>query len=273
MNRKQLFATTALSALILPQIQPSHAEDDLVADDLASLPAVSAPNGKIAIGSGAFDGDFIGYLEAAFTIPLEHRFGFQADALVGETNHDRFYHGAGHLFWRDPAAGMLGVYGSITNRQGTLNNINHHVLALEAEAYFDQITVSALVGHEDGAHVEDGILVIADLSFYPADNIRTYLGVRHIQDETFAAAGVEAQLSQPSDNLGLAVFGEGRLADDDEYLVSAGMRVYFGAQKALINRHREDDPIVRGKEFLFAIEDDTVPSGPPEPLPEPAPIG
>ena len=47
---------------------------------------------------------------------------------------------------------------------------------------------------------------------------------------------------------GLSVFALGELGENDQYKATAGVRFYFGANKSLQKRHREDDPAV----FLFS---------------------
>ncbi|HSW64375.1 MAG TPA: hypothetical protein VLH56_13865 [Dissulfurispiraceae bacterium] len=63
----------------------------------ADGPAVSAPNAKLDILGGSFDGDW-GYIAAGSeSLPIAKRFGFQLDAGIGSIGGDRYYG-----FWRTP---------------------------------------------------------------------------------------------------------------------------------------------------------------------------
>ena len=53
--------------------------------------------------------------------------------------------------------------------------------------------------------------------------------------------GAEYQASR-NDTYGLSLFGEGRTDGSDFHAVFGGLRVYFGENKSLVRRHREDDP-------------------------------
>ncbi len=79
------------------------------------LPAVSGVNGKFAVfggglDSGGNDGEMIGG-QGSLSVPISQRFGFQGDAFGFVAADDYVAGGAGHLFWRDPSIGLLGVYG------------------------------------------------------------------------------------------------------------------------------------------------------------------
>ena len=105
-----------------------------------SLPAVSGLNGKIAVYGGyqedeIDDGGIFGVL-GSVSVPLGHRFGFQLDGQVAAVEDDVFGRLGGHLFWRDPSKGLVGVYGAVEGYDDI--DMDAWRIALEAEAYIGQ---------------------------------------------------------------------------------------------------------------------------------------
>ncbi len=223
------------------------------------LPAVSGVNGKLAISAGAFslDGpdDFddldvdgsIGLLNGALSIPLGHSFGLQVDGLLGTLDGDMVAGVGGHLFWRDPATGLFGVYGDYVHYDaGGFGDVNTHRFGLEGELYLGRFTISGVAGME-GGDIDESFFDMIDLALYPTDDIKLYVGHRYAGDIHSAALGAEWQLPITALS-GLSVFGEGRLGED--FAAGwGGIRVYFGESKSLIRRHREDDPVERMPEI------------------------
>src|SRR5579871_2550773 len=72
-----------------------------------SLPAVSAENGKLGALGGAIDGETILGLEGSFSVPLSHDWGAQLDGIAGTGGGSPFWGVGGHVFWRNPAEGLL----------------------------------------------------------------------------------------------------------------------------------------------------------------------
>ncbi len=239
-----LGATTAGSAADLPDAGRAYALDE-------SLPAVSGLNGKIAVYGGyqddeVDDGGIFGVL-GSVSVPLGHRFGFQADAQVAAVEDDVFGRLGGHLFWRDPSKGLVGIYGAVEGYDDT--DMDAWRIALEAEAYLDRITIRGLAGYEAvdlpaaAGGDEDGVFALADLAYYINDDFRASIGYRHMNDTHMGAAGLEYQLQTGLFGSGTSVFAEGRVGDNDYAAAWAGVRLYLGGgEKSLIRRHREDDP-------------------------------
>jgi hypothetical protein len=222
---------------------PAYALDD-------SLPAVSGLNGKIAAYGGWQDDDVgdggLGGLLASLSVPLGHSFGFQADGQVASVDGDFFGRVGGHLFWRNPATGLLGVYGSYEGFDDT--DFNAWRIAVEGEAYLDMFTLRVMAGYEDldvpvGTVDDSNLFAAADIAVYLNEDFKASVGYRHMNDMHMAAAGVEYQLQSNFFGGGTSVFAEGRVGEDDYAAVWAGVRLYLGAgEKSLIRRHREDDP-------------------------------
>ncbi len=79
----------------------------------ADGPAVSAPNAKLDILGGSFDGDW-GYIAAGSgSLPLGKRFGFQLDAGIGSIGEDRYY------------GFLAGTFLPVTRRSGSSGSSAH----------------------------------------------------------------------------------------------------------------------------------------------------
>lgn len=253
----KLLSHTALTTQVMLVFGIGQA---LAADPVAyplqdgSLPAVSGLNGKLSIAGGGsrpgydiffVDDDFEAGFKASgsVSVPLGHRFGFQADGTLGSLNEEVYGHAGGHLFWRDPAFALLGAYGSWT----IWDDVNAYRLGVEGEYYLDRVTLSGVVGAEWG-DVDDGLFTIADVNFYATDDLKLGVGHRYTEEAGHALAiGVEYQTGWFGRS-GVSVFADGRLGEDDYQSIFAGLRLYLGEDKSLIRRHREDDPPKREEE-------------------------
>lgn len=215
----------------------------------ASAAAVSGNNGKLDLSVGSFDDDTGAVATGAFSMPLSSNYGVQFDGLVGtEDGNHATAGGAVHLFWRDPSEGLIGLYGSYTYHDSEGDSVNVSRVAVEGERYWGRITLSALAGAEFGDVSEDGFFSLVDLSYYASDDLRVYLGHQYAQAGSMAKAGIEWQVKS-----GMSLFAEGRSGANDYDSALAGIRFYFGEDKTLIRRHREDDPAVRLQDDLFSI--------------------
>jgi hypothetical protein len=80
-----------------------------------------------------------------------------------------------------------------------------------------------------------------DLRFYATDNFMIQAGARHADDFTAGRVGIEFQPAIQA-LPGLSFFADGWIGEDNYDAAYAGIRYYFGPEKSLIKRHREDDP-------------------------------
>ncbi len=246
MKHLHILKSTALSLFLAAVIGAITTADA----NAQSAPAVSAINGKAAIGGGAFDDNAFGFAEGSFTTPLSQNFGFQADGLVGLADDGELYGAAGHLFWRDPSVALLGLYGGVTHVDIS-RDFTQYVLAGEGEFYMGQVSIETLIGYGTGERIDDDVVALGNIAFYATDDFRIFGGARYLAEDLHGAAGTEIQFSQGS---GGAFFAEGRYHDSDRWQAFAGIRFYFGGPKSLIRRHREDDPGTHGTEFLVQPE-------------------
>ncbi|WP_306257915.1 hypothetical protein [Pararhizobium sp. IMCC21322] len=258
-NRKFFLTTTALiSGLGLSTA--SFAADLYVEGAPAIptvLPAVSGVNGKISVEGGLFDEEGFGALSGSISLPLGQSFGVQIDGSVGTLDEEFFGSAGGHLFWRDPAYGLLGIYGSFTAIDGIDGEVSR--IGVEGEYYWNQITLKGVVGAEfidvdaPANYDETNFFAFSDLSYYAMDDLELSVGHRYTGEKHALALGVEYQLNQQVFSSGVSLFAEGRIGEDNYQGAWAGVRMYLGDNKSLIRRHREDDPTDWAEDNLFGI--------------------
>lgn len=214
-------------------------------------PAVSGLNGKIDARGGYYKTeadntkDFAGFVTGAIAAPLGQQFGVQVDGGVGVAgNGSMYWGGGGHLFWRDPTVGLFGAYGQYTEYK----NASATRLGVEGEAYFGKFTLGGNVAYQWGndskrVAVDDGIVAGVNLKFYVTDNFMLRAGGGVEAGSGFGRGGFEFQpgfAALP----GLSVFADAGGGGHKHVYALAGIRYYFGDNKTLIRRHREDDPDV-----------------------------
>lgn len=256
MTRAHLVATTAIALAFAP-ISSAFADGFqpiVEPEPVGPLPAVSAFNGKAALGGGGVNGEGIGFLEASVSAPFGHSFGVQGDALVGYASSGSVLGGGVHGFWRDPSVGLVGLYGGVLNAE--LGDADHTVYTIgaEAAAYLGAFTVEGYAGYLDGDEVDSSFAGVLRLAYYPIDDLRLSVGGRYIDDHAAGIFEAEYQLSGLPFS-GVSVFGRGLIGDDDEWQGLAGLRIYLAPEeKSLIRRHREDDPTHLTLDFLFETE-------------------
>jgi hypothetical protein len=261
-----LLSTTAV-ALAVPAWAADFAAPESYSPDFsaASTAAVSAPNGKLGAFGGVIADDEEAYgAFGAFALPLGQPFGLQIDGMVGSADDDLFYGVAGHLFWRDPAVGLLGFYASYakwdssqtiavdTEVEGTVQQITGGEVAkvgVEAEAYLGRLSLEGMIAYQFGD--EEGVAGKGTLAFYPTDDLRFDISVSHLEGPGFSG-GVGVEWAPPAAG-GLALFADASIDEDENVRAFGGLTFYFGPQKSLIQRHREDDPDVELPDDLIKL--------------------
>jgi hypothetical protein len=214
-----------------------------------TLPAVSALNGKVdaAFGgvttTGSPDLDSGWRIQGALSAPLSYSVGAQVDGVVASIQSQTFTHVAGHLFWRNPMQGLIGAYGS----SSTWNTATRHRAAFEGEAYFGNLSLETLTGFEMGS-TGTGFFSITDVALYANPNFRLSAGFRTNGLASAFAGGLEYQFASGSQG-GWAGFVDAEMGTSNNYQKAfAGLRLYLGADKSLVRRHREDDPRIKADE-------------------------
>lgn len=251
--RTWLFSTTCLYTLAVvgPAWAADFSNDSVAFAPAGSLPAVSGPNGKLSAFGGGQDGGIYG-VEGSFTVPLGFPYGFQIDGMVGSGKGAAFYGVGGHLFWRDPAKGLLGLYGSYVSWDvnsgviGSIGGADVGKVGVEGEAYLGRFSLEGLATYQFGTF--DGFAGKALLAYYPADNLRLDGGIRYLEGP--GAIGMVNAEWQPHAGSGLTLYASGSFGSDYSQALG-GLRYYFGdTGKSLIRRHREDDPVTTGGSSL-----------------------
>lgn len=284
-HRFSLLSTTMLSgmvgAIFLPAVA-GHAADVAAkapapAPWAAPQPAVDGINWKVEGLGGSFaDKSIYGGL-GSLSVPLGGQYGVQIDGAAGSFDGRAFGIVGGHLFWRDPAQGLLGLYANHThwNQYG-----GAHVsqFAGEGEYYWGQWTLQGIAGVEFGNNAGKsstssttvGFLTTTttqadffdvrtrffdqiNLSYYIQPDWKAFVGHRYLGGKHALAAGTEWAMPLGAGRMA-SLFVEARLGEDDFHGVWGGLKFYFGQKdKSLIARHRQDDPINWNPESLFSI--------------------
>ncbi len=219
-KRNLLFSTTALTPILI-----------VIGGGAAFAQAVSAPNATLGGFGGTAGGQGFGAAEGRWTAPLGPMTGGQIDAVAGVAGGQTFSQVAGHLFWRDPATSLVGVYGAWTQQYGA----STFRIGPEVEFYNGPFTFSGVAGVKSGGG--DNFFTQIKGNLYLSPNTKIFGGYVY-ENGSFATAGFEHLFPA-----GLSLFGEARTGQG--YTAAwAGFRFYFGGMsgpgKSLMARERED---------------------------------
>ncbi len=246
--RNVLLSTTCLVAVAAGGAQAAGLPDGYGGlPAYGDMPAVSQVNGKASVFGGGQDGGLYG-VTGSLTAPLGHDFGLQFDGMVGSGKGAAFYGVGGHVFWRDPAKGLLGLYSSYVSwdvingipPDDAIGGAKVGKVGVEGEAYLGRFSLEGLATYQFGDFT--GFAGKAVLAYYPTDDFRIDGGVRYL--EGAGAIGMVDAEWQPHPGKGLTVYASGSFGENNYVQALGGARFYFGdTGKTLIRRHREDDPI------------------------------
>ena len=236
----------ALTAMIGLGASASLAADpDVGQPPLISDPAVSATNFDIGLLGGVRDKEGIFIAEGAATLPLGHAFGMRIDGAAGYSNNEFVGGVAGHLFWRDPAVGLLGVQGGyygVRPHDATSSERFGRVGAM-GEVYVQDFTFLASAGYQfNGSGVEDGFYGRAGLEWFATDNLLFHVeGEYDPEREGLGRFGAE-YLPGFEALPGLSFYGEAAIGNHDYGRVLGGIRMHFGphGERTLKERYRYD---------------------------------
>lgn len=214
----------------------------LLADRAASEPAVSAVNGKLTTFGGSFgageDDDGTGGVAGSLTLPLGYVFGAQVDGAWARMDEYDFADAGLHLFWRNPASGLLGAYLGYAHHTGA-GGQDVGRAGVEAQYFVGQLTLDGAGGVRFG-DVESEAYGSIKLDYYLTEDFKISGGYAY-EGDSFAVAGTEYQLITKGE-VGAALFTETYVNSPDSYSVLAGVKVYIGRPMSLIDRHRKQDP-------------------------------
>jgi hypothetical protein len=214
------------------------------------LPAVSGINGSIEAAGGYVNGSSplgaggYGHLGGSLSLPLAQQFGVQADGLAATVDGISLLGAGAHAFWRDPAKGLLGVYGEGLTADVGSDRLNKGRIGAEAEYYMERMTFSGIAGYEWGnLHIRNGLFAEVLVGYFATDDLKLSAGYSYGFAGNMGLARVDWQLPSSTGLNGVSLFVEGRVGEGDYKAVLAGVKIPFGvAPKSLKAHERQDDP-------------------------------
>jgi hypothetical protein len=273
----------ALGAVYLA-VNSARAEDVVAKKTSSYAPAVDGINGKIDGLGGSLGNHGIYGSRGSLSIPLGGQWGTQIDAAAGGFDGRFFGSIADHLFWRNPAQGLLGLFVDYTHWE-QFGGVHVTQVAGEGEYYWQRWTLQGIAGVEfgnsasrtttttivttqpagfvpgvsttstftEGYDVKTRFFDQVNLKYYLTDNWDAYVGHRYLGGKHALALGSEYALPFGRGVMASA-FVEGSVGENDFHGVWGGLRFYFGASdKPLIARQRQDDPFDWSPASLFTL--------------------
>lgn len=214
--------------------------------------AVSGLNGKAAI-EGTYNnndnqtGEFGGMFLGSVTAPLSNEFGVQADTVLGLHDGNPVSGIGGHLFWRDPTTGLVGVTASYLNidNSGSMPDRSVTRFGGEGEYYSGPFTIALTSGYQNGSNVADGFYGSATGYWYPNENLRLGIGARNDAEVKTSGVISAEYMPDPMNMPGMSLFADASAGGSyNPSSANVGVRFYFASDnKSLLRRNREDDPI------------------------------
>jgi hypothetical protein len=250
-----------------------------------TLPAVDGINAKIEGFGGSLGNDSVYGSRGALSVPLGGQFGTQIDGMIGSWAGRTFENIAPHVFWRNPAQGLLGFYTSHTwwDRFG---GVYVGQVAGEGESYLGQWTLQGIAGAEYGNSRTNAIVTPAgtllqsfdiktrffdeiNVKYYVNSNWEVFVGHRYLGGRNALALGTQFVLPIGIGRGAIAAaFVEGRVGASNAQGVWGGVKLYFGQKdKSLIDRHRQDDPEHWSIGTLFSVNNALSQAFVPKPRP------
>ena len=226
------------------------------------MPAVDGFNAKIdGYGGGANHSSSLYGADGSLSIPLAQQWGLQIDGGVGSFNSSGTARGAGHVFWRDPSVGLLGVYGSYSRWNGNSGVIvprtalNIARAGAEGEYYLGRWTVGGVVGYETvrfnipavvpgvpAFSLPDRFFDSVRASYYVTDYFKLSIGHVYTLGRSALSLGGEYGFALGGGRMA-SLFAQGLVGERGVNGARGGLRIYFGQHdKTLIDRNRQDDP-------------------------------
>jgi hypothetical protein len=171
----------------------------------------------------------------SITLPIGDQFGSQIDGVWGKVSSYVYDGVGGHVFWRDPDLGLIGLIGSYQE----LDNFSLIQNGAEGELYLKDFTFRTRMGYQY-RDVDHGVFAELGIKYYLMDNIMLEVDPEVAAGDCSLGFGLEYQ---PDFEFlpGLAIFAEGEVGENDYDHWFCGISYYFGSKKSLEQRHREDD--------------------------------
>lgn len=206
--------------------------------------AVSSVNGKMAFSYGDMDSNRGKSLTGSINVPLAKNIGLQADGLYTHVSKRDFYGTGIQLFWRDSDKGLIGAgVAGIHN-----SDMDSYTGGFMGECYMGAFTLGLNAGFAKIDYAigpvpfietdETDPYVGASIGYYPIDNLMLEVSYSYSFDNHLYQCLIEYQTPVK----GFSIFVDLATGDQDYDQSLLGIRYYFGKEKSLIRRHREDDP-------------------------------
>jgi hypothetical protein len=224
----------------------AHAQAAAQQPSSQQQPAVSGLNGKFSLeggarGSDSAGGSALGIAQGSISVPLGGSFGLQVDGGGAQTRNTFLGGGAAHLFWRDPQIGLVGPIVALMGGGGA--SVGWY--GGEAELYKGIFTLRALAGYQSArspfGEAFDGGFWQGRLTVYPTNDLALAVGGGQSAGFSLGRASLEWQPDFIASH-NVSLFVDSSAGDSGSWRVTSGVRFYFGPEKTLIRRHREDDP-------------------------------
>jgi hypothetical protein len=216
--------------------------------EAAAQNAVSTSNGKVDLRGGyersineGINGGFVAGT-GSFTMPLGQSFGLQLDGGIGWVDSNFYGGGGAHAFWRSPTAGLLGIW----TQASTLDHAYLARVGGRGELYLSGLTFGGYAGYQwgnrgDSVQVNHGVIAGIDAIGYPTENFAIKGAVGWDAGKWYGRGGLEFQPAF-TNMRGLSFFADAGGGQNRQLFALGGVRFYFGPDKSLMRRHREDDP-------------------------------
>jgi hypothetical protein len=283
--RKAFLHTTMLAGLVGAShlaARDAQANDALFAPNYA---AVDGINAKVQGLGGSLANQGLYGVMGALAVPISGSWGVQIDGTIGSWNSNFIGSVGGHLFWRNPNVGLVGLYVNHAHYD-QYGGVNLTQVAGEVEYYWNRWTVQGVAGVEFGNRAvgpgttvtltapAGGVAGVAgtfapvidiktrffdkiNVAYYPTDNWKTFIGHRYVGGLHALALGTEYALPI-AQRRKITLFAEGRIGEKEFHGAWGGVKAYFGQNdKPLIARHRQDDPIEWEPDSIFGIMNNT----------------
>ena len=169
------------------------------------------------------------------TLPVAYSFGLQLDGAYARLREDNFGSVGAHLFWRDPTVGLLGLYAGYAR----LDGIEFGRTGVEAQYFTRQVTLDTAAGEKFG-DIKEQAYGRVRLQFYPIEDLMLRAGWLY-EGTGFTSAGLEYQIAA-GESTGVSLFVDGNVHSNDNYSILWGVKITFGKNMNLKDRHRRQDP-------------------------------
>ena len=246
-HNKPRFIQIAMLMLLISWISPVNAANQVKGSSpdtsliLPPVRAVSYVNGWVGASVGGLSvnhsGGSILLGKAGITFPLGDLFGLQVDLFDGTVVHQNLQAADSYLFWRSPAQGFVSAHVKYQES----NHVYETLYGLRGDAFIDNWTLTAEGGgvHTNVGGANSTYYGEIYVNWYPISDLRLFVNYLRVQVANVYQVGAEYQLGLCA-LPGLSVFADGGVSQHDLRYGFLELRYYFGKNKSLIQRHRED---------------------------------